>query len=572
MRPPKPTLWASPGAAVSLFAGGVLLFAHAYLLFGEVPWTDDARFYVPAARGYAEWLAALGRGEWHVLSRPAVDAAFSANHEHPPVGKYVMGLAWLVLHRGFGVEEVAACRAGVVLLFAATGVAIFSQARSHLGDFAAGLGAVTFLLLPRALFHGQVETLDMPVAALSLLSTLWFWRAHEKGGYRIGVFTLIFALTLGCKLNAFFVGAACITYTLLRVLPVPAPLAATMTVAAGSSKSRAVLLLLATGAAAPLLALALWPWLWFDTVQRLADYLGFHAHHYLILNYFAGTLYSTTPAPMSAPLTMLVMTTPPALLGLAILGLFTPWTSESLRPVRSLTLLLGLQIAAQLLAVSLPGVPKYGGIKLFLPVFPFLCLLAAYGLYASTRFLRALVHRHRLPPWVGHGIRPAVVVAVLAAPVITIVVHHGALLSSFTPWVGGLRGATAAGYERQYYDVAYIELPRLLGAALPDGGTFSIGPNAKEYIPYIQRWQRQGRLAGNLRLVPWPSVAHGESGANPKHAWVLTHERRWREYPNLVQQLRGMRRTGGIERAGVPLLSVYRAAAMREHGPAGAIE
>lgn len=53
-------------------------------------WSDDARFYVPAARSYAQWFAeagsALARADGEALSmsfsQDALDAAFKPNHEY----------------------------------------------------------------------------------------------------------------------------------------------------------------------------------------------------------------------------------------------------------------------------------------------------------------------------------------------------------------------------------------------------------------------------------------------------------------------------------------------------------
>ena len=46
----------------------------------------------------------------------------------------------------------------------------------------------------------------------------------------------------------------------------------------------------------------------------------------------------------------------------------------------------------------------------------------------------------------------------LAPGVIGTLTHRGAWLSYYNELAGGLRGATANGYERQYYDLAYPAL------------------------------------------------------------------------------------------------------------------
>src|SRR5258708_6485198 len=78
----------------------------------DQPMNDDMRFYVPAAASYATWLVS-GPAVWN---RPAIDRAFAANREHPPVAKYVMGLGWLAFYRWTGLtSEVTACRLPIVM-------------------------------------------------------------------------------------------------------------------------------------------------------------------------------------------------------------------------------------------------------------------------------------------------------------------------------------------------------------------------------------------------------------------------------------------------------------------------
>jgi hypothetical protein len=188
-------------------------------------------------------------------------------------------------------------------------------------------------------------------------------------------------------------------------------------------------------------------------------------------------------------------------------------------------------------------VPVYGGVKLFLPAFPFIAILAGLGFAIVQREVEA-------HPW-GNRCRGAVVAVIAAAilfpGLLGVVAYRGTWLSYYNSLAGGLRGAVSAGHERHYYDLAYPELPRTLNALLPDGGRVAVLPNPKEYAPYWRRWQASNQLSRSIRR------------ALPARAdlVLLTHERRWPEYPEWVARYRSARVAARRTVAGVPLYTIY---------------
>ena len=120
-----------------------------------------------------------------------------------------------------------------------------------------------------------------------------------------------------------------------------------------------------------------------------------------------------------------------------------------------------LQAVFALAVLVVADVPHYGGEKLFMPFFPFWCVLAAQGAVVVAQAVVALLDVQRI------GARAAVMVVVLglgAAPGVRGTLHlfGGAALSYYGEFIGGLRGAVARGYERTYYDVADKGLARWL--------------------------------------------------------------------------------------------------------------
>ncbi|MBI5512028.1 MAG: glycosyltransferase family 39 protein [Deltaproteobacteria bacterium] len=541
----------------------VALVFCAAALFGlasepDLPVTDDARFYVPAARAYGLWateaLTGLFTLDLQPFARPRLDAAFSQNHEHPPVAKYVMAAGWLLLHHLTGLlDDTAACRVFVVFLWAWMIALVFALVDEVRGTAAAAFAALGLALLPRVLFDGHAETLDLPVAAFMTFALATTWRHLERPTLKNGgVAILAFALALGTKHNAPFFLAAAVLYWLLvdrprldrlRVRLPPVPLALSGMVVA-----------------APLVVWIMWPWLWFDTLPRLSAYLQYHLHHYGIFFYYGGKLYGDDVAPWYAPLHLTLLTVPLPFLLVAALGLLL--VGQAMLPRRErwkrltadavswrddagarLGLFALLQLVVQLGAVSWPTVPKYGGVKLFLPVFPFLAILAGLGCARLERELAGATLTAR----VRMGLRAVTWTLLLLPSAVGVLGYRGLWLSYYNEVALGVRGAAGSGHERQYYDLAYPALAADLARLLPDGGKVAVLPNPKEYGPHLARWQDQGRVSARLRLAA-PEAAD---------FLVLTHEQRWREYPLLMARYRGHKTAARLSVAGVPLYTVF---------------
>lgn len=468
------------------------------------PPTDDMRFYVPAAQSYATWLAhAWSPASW---SRAAIDRAFQPNHEHPPVAKYAMGLGWLVFRGVLG--DLGACRLPIIMLWAWTCMLLFRWVDESNGRVAAIATTVCFIAMPRVLFDAHAETLDFTVTAFVVAAGWSFLKALDGTQKKtIAQAVVLHALALGAKLNAPFAIAGEAVYWLLRDRPKREGLEVRI------APIPAVLIAIIIGA--PLLTIAMWPWLWFDTANRLGAYVQFHLHHYNILFYFAGTLYDDSPAPWYAPLTMLAITTPLVTLTLALVGLVKA-------PASPLKRFAAIQIVAQLVAVCLPSSPKYGGVKLFMPVFPFIAVLAGLGFDMAARELEKTFHRY------------ALLAGAMVPALIGVVAYRGYWLSYYNELIGGVRGATRAGFERQYYDLGY---PAMRDAI---AGDVAVLPNPKEYTGYLSAW------------------GHGSTTYDRAKMLVLTHERRWPEYPDLQARYRAKGRLTTVKVGGVPLFSVYR--------------
>ena len=544
--------------------------------------TDDDDFYAPAGISYAGWLCDIFTAPSKAFSQAGVDGAFKINHEHPPFAKYVIGVAHAVTHRSlplFGSLDGA--RAGTAFMAALLIALLIRLCWRPFGPAAAIFAGVATLALPRFFFHSQVATLDVPVATMVVATVAtFFWAERDRRWALIAGF--VFGLALLTKLNAPFAAIPCTLYAVLcrwrgfgfSTSPVPSikfpPL------------PRSLVAMLFLG---PVLFIALWPWLWFDTFQRLGAYFAFHLGHYPIFLFYEGEIFSKPFAPWHMPFTMAAMVIPFPTLVLGGIGSLigaralvrlarratTDGVVTNVSERDKLTALLLLQAVFAIGIVAFSNVPKYGGAKLFMPFFPLFMALAGAGfartLRALCRLVPALAGGHTWllssddeaahQPVAGaapkaRGLVAAVVVAVgvvvvLPGAITSVKTFGGYGLSAFSAATGGLRGATARGYERTYYDIADKDLARWLDANA-NGRRVHFEPNHKEYVRTYRWMAKDGVISRNLRLT---------SKANDAKLWVLTHERRWAKYPELLRARRDLKVVYEKRIDDVPLYTVY---------------
>lgn len=551
----------------ALLAFVVTLALHA-LCIPSQGLTDDDDFYATAGIRYADWLGDVVMQPAKAMERHNVDKAFELNHEHPPLAKFVFGVAHALFHSATGaMRELDAARMGTAFFAALLSAAMVLLLRRPFGRLAA-IGAPLLLLsLPRFFFHSEVATLDVPVACAVFVVTALFFASERAGAHahdgaslaRARRFEILcacaFGLGLLVKLNAPFALVPCVAWSLLtrwrdfRVegvtlrLPTVPPAIAWMIIVG------------------PVVFVALWPWLWHDTVPRLGAYFAFHLSHYPILHFFDGEIYEKPFAPWTTVPTFAfaVMPLPVVLLGAfgaaralrAIVKMVRHADAEGsahdVDDADRLRALLFLQAGFALAITMSPSVPRYGGEKLFMPFFPLWCALAADGLAIVVASARALLPR-------ASPVIVAVCCVVLAcAPGLagSIELRGGYALSYFGETVAGLRGAVARGYERTYYDVADKPLAALLDRQ-PHPVRVAFVPNHKEYARTYRWLKRDGYVSKAVALeADWKKAPYV----------VITHERRWSTYPALLAQLEDTARYELVAEKridNVPLWTLYR--------------
>lgn len=523
--------------------------------------TDDDDYYIPAGISYFAWLRRAIAFDASAWSRAAIDAAFEPNHEHPPLAKLVYGACHAMFGGLLGPTDGA--RVGGVLFATLIAGLLMHLALEHLGPrrglFVGGIAVALLLFLPRFHFHAHAATLDVPVAATYLAGVSLSLLAERSRRAAVGA-GFVFGLASLTKLNGPFLIIGYLVFVGL-VRRWRAPEAGEGDRDAGTDKALGLRLptfpaaLVSMVVLGPLTFLALWPWMWFDLKARVTSYVAFHLHHYGIYFLYFGTVFSKDPvAPWHAPFVLAATTTPLSTSALALIGIGfgTPairtrllrkdGPDDDVRREGDLLLTAIIHAFLSISIVAFSGGPKYGGEKLFMPFFPFWCLLAGYGALRVYEWLLT---------WSGRRFVPLAAVGLSVGSSIALCVRFGTYgLSEYNGLIGGLRGATALGLERQYYDVAFRDLVGWLNREAPKNARVHFLPNNWEYVRTYAWYHRAGELRVDIQVVD----AEGKADLV-----VITHERRFARYGD---DLRRYRDHGVLEEKildGTPIWSILEA-------------
>jgi hypothetical protein len=269
-------------------------------------------------------------------------------------------------------------------------------------------------------------------------------------------------------------------------------------------------LLLSLAVLGPLVMIATWPWLWHDTLPGLLRYVAFFGKHYPVAVTYFGRVYNV--APWHFPLVMTLITTPPLTLLLALVGLGRvrcPTASGSVTPSTrrhwpagwsahqaAIVVLIAWAVVVNLAPMCLPGTPKYNGVRLFMPVFPPLALLAGVGFGVVGRRLAKGVARVLPDERLALGL--CLTLALLPSLMATAYTHpYG--MSYYNVLTGGLRGAVARGMEATYWGETYFAAVPWLNHEPAPGSRVWI--NVPGFVTSMAMYQAFGLLRPDLKLT-----------------------------------------------------------------------
>ncbi len=494
---------------------------------------DEANF-IPSSLSYLDWFHQMKSPE--AFTPGIITKYWAATREHPPLAKLSSALSILLFHKIAGL--IASARLSTAVSFSFLLVLVYILVRRFWSWKAGLFSGLSLLIMPRLFGHAHLASLDIPMSLMSVLVVFSFIRGINSWKWSVA-FGLFFGLALATKLNALF-------------LPFPLLIWASLYRRGQYGHNLMAMLVIS-----PLIFLAIWPWLWVDTPQRLLEYLALKIQRSAIPVYYLGKTYADVPPPWHYPLVLTAVTIPSGLLLTSLAGFIrairpssqvsgvktsTPYSSAGDR--HKIGLLIIFNALFPILLMSLPGIPKYDGVRLFLPAFPFLAILSGLGLEWLTEKANTLIRgkflfrAFNLPLILG-----LLFLGMNAWPLVTISPYY---LSYYNGLAGGVKGARKLGLETTYWGDTLTQpvLDYLNGQ--PPGTRVNFFPVGSNVVPLL-------KFTGRLR-------ADMEVTSREKADFLVLNcrqgffdEKLWRIY----KEGKPLKEAGTFYR-GVPLTAVYR--------------
>jgi 4-amino-4-deoxy-L-arabinose transferase-like glycosyltransferase len=480
--------WTAPrlATAVGLAAGLAVMVTLA-----DPGLTIDEPLDVRPGRTYVSALLKYGFG---FFDRPVVDAVFRDNAEHPPLGRWLLGIASTlgqpleILFLGpdpLGLYLLSGRAAPAVSFAFLVGLVVHATARRY-GTPTGVAAGFALVAMPRVFAHAHFGALDTFLALFWTLGLLAAERAltSQRPVLAMAGAGACWSLALLTKIHAWFLIPVVLVWTFVRQRRLGPALAC-------------FVVWTSTGLG---LFFAGWPWLWYDPVSRLRAYLGTGTERAPIHVQYFGQVFFDHDVPWHYPWFYFAVTVP---IGLQLLGLIG--LMRGLRGSRSdpFPLLLAGSIGL-FLAVFSTRIPVYDGERLFLVAFPLWAILIGMGFGAVW---------DRIGPraWLRLGLAAAV-----AGQAYGVVVMHPFGLSYFNALVGGLRGAERLGLEVTCWGDAVdrVLLDRLVRSVPP--------ASAVALVPTL--YPGQGILTTTRRMAR-SSILLGDQETLTRAGWVVVFKR-----------------------------------------------
>lgn len=414
----SPGSWTVGRLALALGIGSFLAVAAT---LGDPGITIDEPLDVRPGRTYVATLRAKGLG---FFDRSTVARVFADNAEHPPLGRWLLGLASTLgepfegLFGGTDPYNVHAGRLAPAAAFAVL-VGVVTLVSGRRFGRAAGVAAGgSLVLMPRVFAHAHLGALDTFITLFWTSALLAAARAVQakRPVVAMAVAGLVWGLALLTKIHAWLLPPIVLVWALARLRRGKA-------VAAASAWAVSGLTVFVAG----------WPWLWYDTWPRLKAYLGTGVERLTIHAQYFGRVFADRDVPWHYPWVYFAVTVPIGLQALGLVGAVRAWRDRRADPF----LMLPIGAIVMFLTIFSTNVPVYDGERLFLTTFPLWAILIGSGFGGLWRSARP-------------RIRVGLVIFMLMQGY-GVVSMHPFGLSYYNALVGGLAGAERLGLETTYW-------------------------------------------------------------------------------------------------------------------------
>lgn len=442
---------------------GVLAFAWLVPGLDDVGIAWDEPYYFDSARRIQDWAGQVvsGPDRGRQFSQDVVREVFNWRrywNPHPPAYKLAMAATEATFGRWTG--EVVGFRLAPLAFFSLLVACVAWMAGVTWGRVAALGAGLSLLFMPRVVGHAHIGATD------TLTSLAWFmacaglvlYVVRDRRRY-LAIGAVALGVALATKFTGYFIPVAMLLWM----------------IAYGRSR-RAVSGAVLWGLGGLVVAWALNPLMWHDpvaeTLRLVQDSLA-RDELIPISTYFMGRVWGYE-VPAHHAVVMTLITVPVAILALAAWGGAAVSRDWEARPVGGLCV---TQILFFVALMAAPGSPNHDGVRLWLPMFPFVALLAGRGFGSMIRLVRG-----RVPDQKAALASLGLGALFFVPPYLQTVGVAPLYLAYYNEAIGGVRGAARAGMETTYWLEAVT--PAFLARVdetLPAGARLSAWPNVEHY-------------------------------------------------------------------------------------------
>ncbi|MDR3199691.1 MAG: glycosyltransferase family 39 protein [Planctomycetaceae bacterium] len=378
-------------------------------------------------------------------------------HPHFPVILNALGQATAPAF----LPEIVQFRFGSLIFFSLIIGAVFYRLQQEFDSITAFFGVVSILLIPRLFAHAQIAAYDSVLISAWLLSWAFFPYALKSGWGAIG-FGCAVGLTMASKFSGCGVLLPPVLWLVIRLI----------TNRFVSVENRLPVYILPkriflTTFFALLIFWLFNPRLWFTPITGMYQYFYLNTHRTLnIAVLFFGDMYDLTYSlPWYNTLAWLVITVPVGILVLFFIGVITIIRDKN---KHWSGFWLFLNMSSLLFFRALPGTPVHDGVRMFVPAFPFLAMIAGIGAaalwnnsFGNRIFYNGISVIKKCENETSRNGNTKIRKNCLFARLAVLLIYVAGLFNIFwyaPQWlsfynlaIGGLPGAVRAGMEPTYY-------------------------------------------------------------------------------------------------------------------------
>lgn len=401
-----------------------------------ITWDEGVHFLAGAQ--YFEWLKNPSIG--------TIDKYWgfeATTTEHPPLAFLLGETTRYLFHNKLNwLNGISSFRVSTLIFVFFLSFALFSFVSRLYGNKIALIVSLSFFFLPRVFFHSHLAALDYPVTAMWFLTVYAYWRGIRDQKW-IFYSSILLGFALLTKLNSYFIYIPLIFYWLLSYHRKLRCLIFKKCRPSLRENVHMFSKIIPLFIIPPIIFVAFWPYLWKDPISRILEYpllsLKLTRVRY---TYYFGTVF--THVPWHYPFVMTLITIPLIVLIAFLIGIF----KIPSRPYRNTNIFIFFNSLLPLLIISLPMVAKYDGVRLFLPAFPFICIISGLGI--SHIFDWAKRFRLEKQAFLGYMLLFSL------SFYHSIVKYHPFQSSYFNRIIGGVDGAARKGFDVEYWGNAFI--------------------------------------------------------------------------------------------------------------------